>query len=120
VKKRVYKFTKAHHGISNLAEKRLKLSTIDDLNDRLTFARSTRRIKGFRRRQKRLPQDSGRRPESYASAEIGTTSCSGVTTVILIEVSASASILTRAFRVRTIKPMSFISRISCKSVAQTM
>ncbi|MFN0104886.1 MAG: DUF2971 domain-containing protein [Bryobacteraceae bacterium] len=31
--KRVYKFTSAKHGISNLQEKRLKLSTIDDLND---------------------------------------------------------------------------------------
>jgi Protein of unknown function (DUF2971) len=33
MKKRVYKFTKAVHGISNLKEKRLKLSTIDELND---------------------------------------------------------------------------------------
>jgi hypothetical protein len=31
--KRVYKFTSAQHGIDNLQHKRLKLSTIDDLND---------------------------------------------------------------------------------------
>ena len=31
--KRVYKFTKAQHGISNLKDKHLKLSTIDELND---------------------------------------------------------------------------------------
>ncbi len=31
--KRVYKFTSAHYGICNLQNKRLKLSTIDDLND---------------------------------------------------------------------------------------
>jgi hypothetical protein len=31
--KRVYKFTSAQYGISNLQNKRLKLSTIDDLND---------------------------------------------------------------------------------------
>lgn len=31
--KRVYKFTVAEHGISNLENKRLKLSTIGDLND---------------------------------------------------------------------------------------
>ncbi|HCC56146.1 MAG TPA: hypothetical protein DEQ47_02580 [Solibacterales bacterium] len=31
--KRVYKFTSADHGISNLLNTRLKLSTIDDLND---------------------------------------------------------------------------------------
>lgn len=31
--KRVYKFTSAKYGISNLQNKRLKLSTIDDLND---------------------------------------------------------------------------------------
>jgi hypothetical protein len=31
--KRVYKFTKAQYGISNLHDKRLKLSTIHDLND---------------------------------------------------------------------------------------
>jgi hypothetical protein len=31
--KRVYKFTSAYYGISNLQNKRLKLSTIDDLND---------------------------------------------------------------------------------------
>ena len=31
--KRVYKFTSAHYGICNLENKRLKLSTIDDLND---------------------------------------------------------------------------------------
>jgi hypothetical protein len=31
--KRVYKFTKAQYGISNLHGKRLKLSTIDELND---------------------------------------------------------------------------------------
>ena len=31
--KRVYKFTGAQYGISNLEKKRLKLSTIKDLND---------------------------------------------------------------------------------------
>jgi len=31
--KRVYKFTSAQHGISNLQKRRLKLSTINDLND---------------------------------------------------------------------------------------
>jgi len=31
--KRVYKFTSANHGISNLKNTRLKLSTVDDLND---------------------------------------------------------------------------------------
>jgi len=31
--KRVYKFTSAQYGISNLQNKRIKLSTIDDLND---------------------------------------------------------------------------------------
>jgi len=31
--KRVYKFTGAQYGISNLEKKRLKLSTVDDLND---------------------------------------------------------------------------------------
>ena len=31
--KRVYKFTSAQYGISNLKDKRLKLSTIDELND---------------------------------------------------------------------------------------
>jgi hypothetical protein len=31
--KRVYKFTSAQYGISNLQNKRLKLSTVDDLND---------------------------------------------------------------------------------------
>ncbi len=31
--KRVYKFTSAHHGLSNLRDGKLKLSTIDDLND---------------------------------------------------------------------------------------
>ena len=31
--KRVYKFTTAHYGICNLQNKRLKLSTVDDLND---------------------------------------------------------------------------------------
>ena len=31
--KRVYKFTSAHYGICNLQNKRLKLSTVDDLND---------------------------------------------------------------------------------------
>ena len=31
--KRVYKFTSAQHGVSNLQNKRLKLSTIDELND---------------------------------------------------------------------------------------
>jgi hypothetical protein len=31
--KRVYKFTSARYGISNLQNRRLKLSTIDDLND---------------------------------------------------------------------------------------
>jgi hypothetical protein len=31
--KRVYKFTSADHGISNLKNTRLKLSTVDDLND---------------------------------------------------------------------------------------
>src|ERR1700733_1745638 len=33
MKKRVYKFTSTKHGVSALAEKRLKLSTVDDLND---------------------------------------------------------------------------------------
>jgi Protein of unknown function (DUF2971) len=33
VSKRVYKFISAQYGISNLQNKRLKLSTIDDLND---------------------------------------------------------------------------------------
>lgn len=33
MRKRVYKFTSAQYGISNLEAKRLKLSTIDDLND---------------------------------------------------------------------------------------
>lgn len=33
MKKRVYKFTRAVHGVSNLKEKRLKVSTIDELND---------------------------------------------------------------------------------------
>jgi hypothetical protein len=33
VRKRVYKFTSAEYGISNLEKKRLKLSTIKDLND---------------------------------------------------------------------------------------
>ena len=33
MKKRVYKFTCAQYGISNLEQKRLKLSTIKDLND---------------------------------------------------------------------------------------
>jgi hypothetical protein len=33
VSKRVYKFTSVQYGISNLQNKRLKLSTIDDLND---------------------------------------------------------------------------------------
>jgi hypothetical protein len=31
--KRVYKFTAAKYGINNLQNNRLKLSTIDDLND---------------------------------------------------------------------------------------
>jgi hypothetical protein len=31
--KRVYKFICAQYGVSNLEKKRLKLSTIDDLND---------------------------------------------------------------------------------------
>jgi hypothetical protein len=31
--KRVYKFTKAEHAISSIQEKRLKISTLDDLND---------------------------------------------------------------------------------------
>jgi hypothetical protein len=31
--KRVYKFTSADHGISSLQNSRLKLSTVDDLND---------------------------------------------------------------------------------------
>ena len=31
--KRVYKFTSAKYGISNLQNERLKLSTVDDLND---------------------------------------------------------------------------------------
>lgn len=31
--KRVYKFTSAHYDICNLQNKRLKLSTVDDLND---------------------------------------------------------------------------------------
>jgi hypothetical protein len=31
--KRVYKFTAANYAISNLQNKRLKVSTIDDLND---------------------------------------------------------------------------------------
>jgi hypothetical protein len=31
--KRIYKFTSARYGISNLQNKRLKLSTVDDLND---------------------------------------------------------------------------------------
>ena len=31
--KRVYKFTPAQYGICNLQNKRLKLSTVDDLND---------------------------------------------------------------------------------------
>jgi hypothetical protein len=31
--KRVYKFTSARHGIDNVNNKRIKLSTIDDLND---------------------------------------------------------------------------------------
>jgi hypothetical protein len=33
MRKRVYKFTRAVHGISSLENKRLKLSTIKDLND---------------------------------------------------------------------------------------
>lgn len=33
MRKRVYKFTSAQYGISNLEKKRLKLSTIDELND---------------------------------------------------------------------------------------
>ena len=33
MRKRVYKFTSAQYGISNLEKKRLKLSTIEDLND---------------------------------------------------------------------------------------
>jgi len=33
MRKRVYKFTRARHGISSLEKKRLKLSTIKDLND---------------------------------------------------------------------------------------
>ncbi len=33
MRKRVYKFTSAQHAISNLENKRLKLSTIEDLND---------------------------------------------------------------------------------------
>jgi hypothetical protein len=33
MRKRVYKFTRAKHGIGNLENKRLKLSTIKDLND---------------------------------------------------------------------------------------
>jgi hypothetical protein len=33
MRKRVYKFTSALYGISNLEKKRLKLSTVDDLND---------------------------------------------------------------------------------------
>jgi hypothetical protein len=36
--KRVYKFTSAQYGISNLQNKRLKLSTIDDLNDPFDLA----------------------------------------------------------------------------------
>ena len=35
--KRVYKFTSAHYGISNLEKKHLKLSTINDLNDPFDF-----------------------------------------------------------------------------------
>ena len=31
--KRVYKFLSAQHGINNLRDRRLKLATIDDLND---------------------------------------------------------------------------------------
>lgn len=31
--KRVYKFMKAQHAIGSLQDKRLKLSTVDDLND---------------------------------------------------------------------------------------
>ena len=36
--KRVYKFTTAKYGISNLRDRRLKLSTIDDLNDPFDLA----------------------------------------------------------------------------------
>jgi hypothetical protein len=36
--KRVYKFLSAQHGINNLRDRRLKLSTIDDLNDPFDLA----------------------------------------------------------------------------------
>jgi len=36
--KRVYKFTNAQFGISNLRDHRLKLSTLDDLNDPFDLA----------------------------------------------------------------------------------
>lgn len=36
--KRVYKFTSAKYGISNIRDHRLKLSTIDDLNDPFDLA----------------------------------------------------------------------------------
>jgi hypothetical protein len=36
--KRVYKFTNAKYGISNIRDRRLKLSTIDDLNDPFDLA----------------------------------------------------------------------------------
>jgi hypothetical protein len=36
--KRVYKFTSARHAISNVSDRRLKLSTIDDLNDPFDLA----------------------------------------------------------------------------------
>lgn len=36
--KRVYKFTNANYGISNIRDRRMKLSTIDDLNDPFDLA----------------------------------------------------------------------------------
>ena len=36
--KRVYKFTTAKYGITNIRDHRLKLSTIDDLNDPFDLA----------------------------------------------------------------------------------
>lgn len=60
---RVYKFVPENHGISNLALRRLKVSTIDSLNDPFEFLApnllDARHLNAFKKTKDRLCKDKG-------------------------------------------------------------
>jgi hypothetical protein len=115
--KRVYKFTSARHGISSLQNKRLKLSTIDDLNDPFDLCPMDITDPVISTALDAVITDFRRRRQSCASAAIGTIFCFGVTTGILTPESVWVLIFPIAPSARTTIPMSSINRIFSKYAA---